>query len=159
MSVDQSEFRRVMGHFATGVTVVTTHDGAGRLAGLTANSIASVSLDPPLVLVCVDHAAECHPCFAASQVFTINVLSDLQESISRRFASTGGDKLVGIGYRIGANGAPILADVVAHLECSIRYAFEAGDHTIYVGEPFEIAVDAEADPLLYFRGGYRSLGR
>jgi flavin reductase (DIM6/NTAB) family NADH-FMN oxidoreductase RutF len=159
MAVDQSEFRRVMGHFATGVTVITTHDGKGKLAGLTANAVSSVSLNPPLVLVCVDKNAESYPCFAASQVFAINVLSEEQEAISRRFAKSGGEKFSGLGYKLGATGAPLLADTIAHLECDIRHAFDAGDHTIYVGEVRNLGVESELDPLLYFRGGYRNLGR
>ena len=87
MAVDQSEFRRVMGHFATGVTIITTHDGDGNPSGLTANAVCSVSLNPPLVLVCVDKVSETYPCFDASHVFAINILSEHQEAISRRFAS------------------------------------------------------------------------
>ena len=157
MSVDQLEFRRVMGHFATGVTVVTTHDGDGKLAGLTANAVASVSLDPPMVLVCVDKQSDSYPSFAASRAFVINILSKRQETLSRRFAKSGGDKFTGIGYHIGVTGAPILDDTIAFIECEVRYDFDAGDHSIYVGEATGIAVSSEEDPLLYFRGGYRNL--
>lgn len=157
MPVDQLEFRRVMGHFATGVTVVTTHDGAGKLAGLTANAVASVSLDPPMVLVCVDKKSDSYASFGASQVFAVNILSNAQETLSRRFAKSGGDKFTGIGYRLGTTGAPLLEDTIAHLECRVRHAFDAGDHTIYVGEAIGVAVSSEEDPLLYFRGGYRNL--
>ncbi|HZR84794.1 MAG TPA: flavin reductase family protein [Candidatus Binatia bacterium] len=158
--LDQSEFRRVMGHFATGVTVITTHDGHGKLTGLTANAVASVSLEPPLVLVCVDKSAESYPSFDASKVFTINILSEQQEAISRRFAKSGGDKFTGVGYRLGSNGAPLLVDSLAWLECEVRHAFDAGDHTIYVGEATGVAVaDGEPDPLLFFRGGYRNIAR
>jgi flavin reductase (DIM6/NTAB) family NADH-FMN oxidoreductase RutF len=157
MSVDQLEFRRVMGHFATGVTVVTSHDGAGKLGGLTANSVASVSLDPPLVLVCVDKKSDSYPMFDASQSFAVNILANEQETLSRRFAKSGGDKFTGVGFRIGTTGCPILTDTIAFLDCKVRYTFEAGDHTIYVGEAVEIEVGSEADPLLYFRGGYRNL--
>ena len=159
MSVDPNEFRRVMGHFATGVTIITTHDGLGKHAGLTANAVCSVSLSPPLVLVCVDKAAESYSSFGASRVFAVNVLTDQQEVVSRRFAKSGGEKFEGLGYRVGRTGAAILNDVIAHLECEVRYEFDAGDHTIFVGEPVEIAMDAEREPLLYFRGGYRSIAR
>ena len=157
MSVDQLEFRRVMGHFATGVTVVTTHDGAGKMSGLTANAVASVSLDPAMALVCVDKKSDSYPMFAASKSFAINILSHEQETLSRRFAKSGGDKFTGIGFRIGVTGTPILSDTIAFLECTIRYDFDAGDHSIYVGEAVDIAVSSESDPLLYFRGGYRNL--
>jgi flavin reductase (DIM6/NTAB) family NADH-FMN oxidoreductase RutF len=158
MPVDQLEFRRVMGHFATGVTVITSRDGDGKLVGLTANAVASVSLAPPLLLVCVDKVAESYPAFAASKVFVVNVLSDKQETLSRRFAKSGGEKFEGVGYRLGVTGAPILTDVVAHLECEVSHEFDAGDHTIYIGRAVEIAVDSEEDPLLFYRGGYRNLG-
>lgn len=157
MPVDQLEFRRVMGHFATGVTIVTTHDGAGKMSGLTANAVASVSLDPAMVLVCVDKKSDSYPMFDASKSFAINILSNAQETLSRRFAKSGGEKFTGIGYRIGITGTPILSDTIAYLECTVRHAFDAGDHTIYVGEAVDIAVSSEADPLLYFRGGYRNL--
>lgn len=157
MPVDQLEFRRVMGHFATGVTIVTSHDGAGKLGGLTANAVASVSLEPPMVLVCVDKKSDSYPLFGASQTFAVNILAQEQETLSRRFAKSGGDKFSGIGYRIGTTGSPLLSDTIAFLECRIRHAFDAGDHTIYVGEAVDIAVESESDPLLYFRGGYRNL--
>jgi flavin reductase (DIM6/NTAB) family NADH-FMN oxidoreductase RutF len=157
MSVDQLEFRRVMGHFATGVTIVTSHDGAGNISGLTANSVASVSLDPPMVLVCVDKKSDSYPMFGASNTFAINILANEQETLSRRFAKSGGDKFTGVGYRLGVTGCPILTDTIGFLDCEVRHTFEAGDHTIYVGEAVEIEVGAEAEPLLYFRGGYRNL--
>jgi flavin reductase (DIM6/NTAB) family NADH-FMN oxidoreductase RutF len=146
--------RRVMGHFATGLTVVTTISASGEPSGLTANAVASVSLNPPLVLVCVDKTAESHPHFAQSKVFTINILSEHQENVSRRFATKGPDKFAGIGYRLGANQAPILEGVIAYAECSLVAAYEGGDHTIYVGEVQE-ANTQEGQPLLFFRGGYR----
>lgn len=159
MAIDQSEFRRVMGHFATGVTVITTLDAAGGPAGLTANAVSSVSLDPPLVLVCVDRKAETHACFGDSGRFAINILSDAQEAISRRFAKSGGDKFTGLGFRSGTTGVPLLDGCIGHLECRVAHGFEAGDHTIFVGEVVGLAMDGEIDPLLYFRGGYRSLAR
>jgi flavin reductase (DIM6/NTAB) family NADH-FMN oxidoreductase RutF len=157
MSVDQLEFRSVMGHFATGVTIVTTHDGAGKLGGLTANAVASVSLEPAMVLVCVDKNSDSYPLFAMSKTFAINILSHQQETLSRRFAKSGGDKFTGIGFRIGVTGTPILSDTIAFLECRVRQELDAGDHTIYVGEAVDIAVSSDSDPLLYFRGGYRNL--
>ncbi len=156
MPIDKTELRRVMGHFPTGVTVVTTVSRAGKLYGLTANSFTSVSLVPPLVLVCVDKRAESYQCFEESKCYTVNFLADDQEDISRRFATTGMDKFEGVGYRMGANQAPILNGVLAYLECKVVGAYEGGDHTIYVGE-IEQAETREAKPLLFYRGGYRSL--
>jgi flavin reductase (DIM6/NTAB) family NADH-FMN oxidoreductase RutF len=157
MSVDQLEFRSVMGHFATGVTIVTSHDGAGKVGGLTANAVASVSLEPPLVLICVDKKSDSYPLFGASKAFAINILSHQQETLSRRFAKSGGDKFTGIGFRIGVSGSPILNDIIAYLDCQIRNEIDAGDHTIYLGQAVDIAVSSDSDPLLYFRGGYRNL--
>jgi len=156
MPIDKTELRRVMGHFPTGVTVVTTISKAGKLYGLTANSFTSVSLVPPLLLVCVDKRAESYPCFEESKCFTVNFLAEDQEDLSRRFATTGVDKFEGVGYRMGANQAPILNGVLAYLECKVVGAYEGGDHTIYVGE-IEQADTREAKPLLFYRGGYRSL--
>jgi flavin reductase (DIM6/NTAB) family NADH-FMN oxidoreductase RutF len=156
MPIDKTELRRVMGHFPTGVTVVTTFSKTGQLHGLTINSFTSVSLVPPLVLVCVDKSAESYPCFEESKCFTVNFLAADQEDLSRRFATTGGDKFEGVGYRMGANQAPILTGVLAYLECKVVGAYEGGDHTIYVGE-IEQAETREAKPLLFYRGGYRNL--
>jgi|YelNatPaOPRAMG01_1025707.scaffolds.fasta_scaffold03101_8 flavin reductase (DIM6/NTAB) family NADH-FMN oxidoreductase RutF len=157
MPIDKNELRRVMGHFATGVTIITTRASNGELHGLTANAFSSVSLTPPLVLVCVDKKSESYPCFDESKVFTVNILGDDQEMLSRKFAVSGGDKFQGVAYRLGANGAPILEGALAYLECSIVEAYPGGDHTVYLGEVQE-AETREGKPLLFFRGGYRSIG-
>jgi flavin reductase (DIM6/NTAB) family NADH-FMN oxidoreductase RutF len=125
--------------------------------GLTANAFTSVSLVPPLLLVCIDKKAESYPCFDESKVFTVNVLSSDQEALSRKFAVTGGDKFEGVSYKVGANGAPILDGVLAFLECKVTQKIDGGDHTIYIGE-IEQAETKEGKPLLFFRGGYRELG-
>jgi flavin reductase (DIM6/NTAB) family NADH-FMN oxidoreductase RutF len=157
MAIDKNELRRVMGHFATGVTVITTRAGDGKPYGLTANAFTSVSLEPPLLLVCVDKKAESYPFFEQSKVFTVNILADGQEALSRRFAVSGGPKFEGVSYRMGANGAPILDGTLGYIECTLYAAYEGGDHTIYLGEVQE-AETAERKPLLFFRGGYRELG-
>lgn len=159
MPIDKNELRRVMGHFATGVTVITTVSGAGEMHGLTANAFTSVSLVPPLLLICVDKKADSYQSFEQSKVFTINILADDQEAISRRFAVSGGgdQKFEGIAYRLGANRAPILAGTLGHIECKLAGAFDGGDHTIYLGEILE-AETREGKPLLFFRGGYRAIG-
>lgn len=157
MPIEKNELRRVMGHFATGVTVITSLRASGELHGLTANAFSSVSLVPPLLLVCVDKKAESYPCFEESKVFTVNILSAEQEALSRKFAVSGGNKFEGVSYRIGANGAPILDGSIAYLECKLSGSMDAGDHTVYLGE-IEQAETHEAKPLLFFRGGYRELG-
>ncbi len=146
-----------MGHFATGVTVITSIRSSGEMHGLTANAFTSVSLIPPLLLVCIDKKAESYPCFDESKIFTVNVLSSDQEALSRKFAVTGGDKFEGVSYKTGANGAPILDGALAFLECKVTEKIDGGDHTIYIGE-IEQAETKEGKPLLFFRGGYRELG-
>jgi flavin reductase (DIM6/NTAB) family NADH-FMN oxidoreductase RutF len=157
MPIEKNELRRIMGHFATGVTVITTIDKDGQPYGLTANALTSVSLDPPLLLICVDKKAESYPYFEESKVFTVNILAEGQESLSRRFAVSGGDKFKGVAYRNGANGAPILEGALAYIECKLYGSFEGGDHTVYLGE-IEQAETVETKPLVFFRGGYRTLG-
>lgn len=156
MAVSSDEFRAALRQFPTGVTVVTTRDGEGRPCGLTANAFASVSLDPPLVLVCIDRAATAHPALAVHGWFAINVLAKGQESLSRRFAASGEDKFAGVRFREGRAGLPVLDGVVAALECRIVHRYEGGDHTIFVGE-VETASDNGGQPLVYYSGGYHHL--
>jgi flavin reductase (DIM6/NTAB) family NADH-FMN oxidoreductase RutF len=156
MAIEKNELRRVMGHFATGVSIITSVTKDGQLVGLTANALTSVSLVPPLLLICVDKQAESYPHFAASKLFTVNLLSSEQEDLSRRFATKGDNKFEGVAYRRGANGAPILNNVLAFMECRIVAAYEGGDHTIFLGE-IEEASTSEGQPLLFYRGGYRSI--
>lgn len=152
---DPAEFRRVMGHFPTGVVVVTTRRGDGRPCGLTVNAFTSVSLDPPLVLVCVDHAADSHDLIRDSGVFAVSVLEeDEGESLSRRFAALEvEEKFIGVAYREETTGAPVLDAAIAWLDCRVTQEIPAGDHTIFLGEV--IVADArEGQPLVYYRGGY-----
>jgi len=157
MPINQQEFRRVLGHFAAGVTVVTTRGEDGTPYGLTATAFTSVSLEPPLVLVCVDKRAESHPHFHAAQLFAVNFLAVDQEHLSRRFAATGGDKFSNLVMHRGTTGAPVLSDALGHLECRIVDVVEAGDHTIFIGQ-VEAADARDGEPLLYFRGAYRRIG-
>lgn len=158
MAIDPKELRRVMGHFATGVTIITTHDGTGRQYGMTANAVCSLSLSPPRLLICVDKRADSHAIFPRSGTFVVNVLAHDQEELSRRFAVSGSDKFGGVSHRIGAGGAAILDGVLAHLECRLVETLEGGDHTIYVGE-IEDAQAGDGHPLLFFRGAYHRLPR
>jgi flavin reductase (DIM6/NTAB) family NADH-FMN oxidoreductase RutF len=155
MSIEGFELRRLMGHFVTGVVVVATmRPGDGGACGLTANSVASVSLEPPLVLVCVDKGSDSHDCILESGSFSINILAGDQEKVSRRFASWDlEDKFVGVDYRTEATGAPVLTKSLAWLDCRLWASYPGGDHTIFVGEV--MAGDAvDEAPLLYYRGGY-----
>jgi flavin reductase (DIM6/NTAB) family NADH-FMN oxidoreductase RutF len=156
LSLDQYQFRRVMGHFATGVTILTTSLGE-ELHGMTANALCSVSLDPLLVLVCVNKQARTHAVLSESGVFALNVLAEEQEHISRLFADDTVDaahSLTGLSHRRGAAGAPILTDCLAYVECRVVAAYPGGDHTIFVGAVEDAGVLREGRPLIFFRGAY-----
>jgi flavin reductase (DIM6/NTAB) family NADH-FMN oxidoreductase RutF len=158
--IDTSEFRRVIGHFATGVTVVTTlRPDDGGPCGLTASAVASLSLDPTLLLVCVEHGAETHACIEQAGFFAVNVLAEGRgETLARRFALDSGveGKFTGVAFRGEHTGAPVLDEALAWLDCRVRQRLPGGDHTIFVGEV--VAADAtEGAPLLYYRGGYGRL--
>ena len=153
--IDTSEFRRVVSHFASGVTVVTTLRPDGRPCGLTASAVCSVSLEPTLVLVCVEKAADSHGCIEQSGVFAVNVLADGKgETLARRFAGEDVEgKFTGVAFRPEHSGAPVLDEALAWLDCRVADRFTGGDHTVFVGEV--VAADAgEGSPLLYYRGGY-----
>ena len=159
MTLDPDTFRSVLGRFASGVTVVTARDDAGRDYGMTVSAFCSVSLVPPLVLICVDQLASSHDALLAVPYFAVNVLADHQESISRRFS--GLDEHVrfdGVGYSRGLTGSALLDDALAHIECRRVAQHPAGEHTIVVGE-VEAAVAHADRPLLYYRGGYAQLER
>lgn len=156
--MDPMEFRRIMGHFATGVAVVTARAADGSPCGLTVNAFASVSLAPPIVLVCIDHTADSHACVETAGAFAVNVLDDGRgEPLSRRFATlNGAEKFRGVAYRAEQTGAPILGEALAWLDCRATEAIHAGDHTVFFGEV--VAAEArEGAPLLFYRGGYGSL--
>jgi flavin reductase (DIM6/NTAB) family NADH-FMN oxidoreductase RutF len=156
MAIDPRELRNVMGHFATGVTIITTKDVSGKPFGLTANAFSSLSLDPPLVLICVDKKVDCYACFDQSRVFVVNILSEGQDQLSTRFATKGIEKFEGIAVRQGNLGVPLLEGAVAHIECTLTSAYEGGDHTIYVGEIQSVAASGDR-PLLFFKGKYSRL--
>ncbi|MGH7871090.1 MAG: flavin reductase family protein [Candidatus Binatia bacterium] len=156
MSIEPQELRRVMGHFATGVTVITTQDKDGNPNGLTANAFMSLSLTPPLVLICVDKGAQCYTCFELENGFTVNFLSEEQEDVSRRFATKGIDKFAGLRWRRGENGAAIIDGVLGYAECRIAQCHDGGDHTIIVGEVVNADASGER-PLLFYKGTYQRL--
>ena len=154
--IEPDDFRRLLGHFASGVTIVTTSDGDGRPAGLTVSAFASLSLDPPLILVCVDHKSQSYPVLKDHHGFVVNILSTHHEALSRRFASTRLDKFDGVGYRLSPLGLPVLDTALAHLECVTVNRHVEGDHTIFVGR-VEGGASGAGEPLLYFRGKYNRL--
>lgn len=157
MSVSSDEFRAVLGRFPSGVTVVTTADRDGSNQGMTVSAFCSVSLEPPLVLICIEKTASVHPALTASPGFVVNILSANQEQIARRFSIIDIDRFEGIGYGKSASGYAILDDVLAVIECSTFARHEAGDHTVIVGK-VDSASARTGTPLLYYRGGYAELG-
>jgi flavin reductase (DIM6/NTAB) family NADH-FMN oxidoreductase RutF len=159
--MEARSFRRLMGSLAAGVTVVTTRDRDGHPQGLTATAVCLVSLEPPLLLVCIDRQAECHEAFLAAEAFAVNLLREGQEALSRRFARKDSQKFEGISHRQGVIGAPLLTDVLASVECRVHARYPGGDHTIFVGEAVHSLFaphEGTRTPLLYFQGGYARLG-
>lgn len=155
--VDPSTFRKVMGSFATGVTVVTTRGAEGPY-GVTVNSFTSVSLKPPLVLVCLDNRLSGLNIFQLSGNFGVSILSDGQQDISRRFSTRGADRSSEL-YETGQMGIPLLRDSLARLECRVMAEYPAGDHTILVGKVMtaEVRQRKGERPLVFFRGRYRRM--
>jgi flavin reductase (DIM6/NTAB) family NADH-FMN oxidoreductase RutF len=154
--VAPDDFRRVLGHFATGVTILTTTDAEARPTGLTVSAFCSVSLDPPQILVCVDHKSQSYPSLRDGTSFAVNILGAEHESVSRRFATTRLDKFDGVAWSRGALGVPLIDGALAHLECRTVSRHVEGDHTILVGL-VEDARNGAGEPLLYFRGKYGRL--
>jgi len=154
--VAPDDFRRVLGHFATGVTIITTRDAEGRPTGLTVSAFCSVSLDPPQILVCIDHKSQSYPALRDGDRFAVNILSSGHESVSRRFATTRLDKFDEVAFTLGDLGVPLIDGALAQLECATVSAYVEGDHTIFVGR-VERARVGSGEPLLYFRGRYERL--
>ena len=158
MSVSPDEFRAVLGRFPSGVTVVTTKAADGTDQGMTVSAFSSLSLDPPLVLICIEKSASVHDTLTTASGFIVNVLSARQEQIARRFAIVDIDRFEGVGFARSAQGYAILDDVLAVIECDRVSLCEGGDHTIIVGE-VETTRAESGTPLLYYRGGYAQLER
>lgn len=156
MTITPRALRDAAGVFATGVTIVTTRDGAGNPVGFTANSFASVSLDPPLVSFNLARGAHCFPVFAAAPHFAINVLASGQEALSNHFAGRDEEKWRGIPFTEWMTGSPILEGVLASFDCECHARFEGGDHVVFLGKVVRLSWQ-DGDPLLFFRGAYREL--
>jgi flavin reductase (DIM6/NTAB) family NADH-FMN oxidoreductase RutF len=159
VTIDPDTFRSVLGRFASGITVLTARDDHGNDFGMTVSAFCSLSLVPPLVLVCVDHIASMHEMLLRASHFAVNILAAHQEPISRRFSGPDEHtRFDGVGYSRGKSGAALLDDALAHIECRRFEHHDAGDHTIVVGE-VEAATPYDDRPLLYYRGGYAQLER
>ena len=157
--LDGATFRHLLSRFATGVTVLTTRDDAGHPVGMTASSLTSVSLTPPLVSVCVDVTADMHRALGAGPPFVINILAAGQEALSRRFATTpAAERFTGLPYHETDDGLVILEGILAHIECEKFTEVPLGDHTLFVGRVTGGRA-ADDEPLLYYRGSYGTLHR
>jgi flavin reductase (DIM6/NTAB) family NADH-FMN oxidoreductase RutF len=156
MPIDDAQFKLAMSQFASGVTVVTTeHEGA--LYGMTVASFASLSLHPPLVLICIEKSVKSHDALAAAEKFGVSILSNDQGEVSGRFASKKvEDKFAGVAWTRGELGVPLLEGAICTLECRLHNLLPGGDHSIFVGEVVS-ARTSEEKPLVYFRSGYREL--
>jgi 3-hydroxy-9,10-secoandrosta-1,3,5(10)-triene-9,17-dione monooxygenase reductase component len=151
--VDSARYRQVLGYFATGVTVITSMDG-DEPVGLAANSFTSLSLEPPLVLFSAAHTSSTWPLIRDSGRFCVNVLSEAQEDVCRRFAEKGADRFKAVGWRASEGGSPILADTLAWIDCVIENRYPGGDHEIVVGRVLDLDVVGDGRPLVFYRGGY-----
>jgi flavin reductase (DIM6/NTAB) family NADH-FMN oxidoreductase RutF len=161
LTVSSERFRQALGHWASGVAIVTSRAG-DRVHGMTVSAFSSVSLDPPLVLVCAEKTSETYAVIAEAGFFAVNILSSEQRDLSNRFASKKDEhrRFVGLETREAVTGAPLLHGCLAHLDCQVVATHDAGDHVIYVGS-VEAAEQAEEDaarePLLHFQSAYRAL--
>lgn len=158
MTIDTDAFRSALGRFASGVTVVTTSDSHGADHGMTASAFCSVSLEPPLILVCVENIATMHDAIVACTHFAVNVLTEKQEQLARHFAEVEGNRFEGVGFTRGSHSVPLIDDALATLECKRAATYPGGDHTIVVGE-VQSAEWRDEKPLLYYRGGYAGIER
>ncbi len=155
--IEKQLFRKICGKFASGITVATVLDPEGNCHGMTANSFTSVSLTPPLVLVCVDHRARILEHFKSSDHFGVNILSATQRHLSDKFAGSGYDRFEGVEWFAGKTGVPLLPEVLATIECGKANVVTAGDHDILIGEVLH-ADCRDGDPLVFYSSQYRCLG-
>ncbi len=159
MTTGTSQFRQVMSAFATGVTIVTSGKD-GRYHGMTANAFASVSLEPELVLICVDRAADTHPFIEESGFFNVSILAEDQQDLARVFADERMQErhdLRDVPCSLGRNGVPVLEGALAHLECRVTDRYQAGDHTVFIGMVEHSEMGEKAQPLLFYRRRYATL--
>ena len=153
-TIDSATFRRVLGHYPTGVSVITAVEPDGGQVAMVVGSFGSVSLDPPLVAFFPDRKSSSWPRIERASKFCVNVLASDQEALCRQMSRSGADKFAGVSHRLSANGSPILDGAVAWIDCDIHAVHEAGDHLIVLGAVKELEVQKPAKPLLFFQGGY-----
>jgi 3-hydroxy-9,10-secoandrosta-1,3,5(10)-triene-9,17-dione monooxygenase reductase component len=152
--IDGVRYRRVLGHYPTGVCIVAAMEKNGVATGMVVGSFTSVSLEPPLIAILPGRHSTTWPRLAAVGKFCINVLAYDQLSLCKQFAISGGHKFAGISHRLSSDGSPILDGVVAWIQCDLHAVYEAGDHFIALGQVTELEVHKPVGPLLFFRGEY-----
>lgn len=157
MSFDGRELRNALGRYATGVCVISTVTGAGQAVGMTANSFASVSLEPPLVLWSLQNNSDLYDVFSSPRFYAINILSSEQEGHSNQYAKKGQHELSPEHFMLGQHGSPIIRDALVSFECELEKTHEGGDHLIIVGRVRDMQQRPTGEPLLFFSGGYREL--
>lgn len=153
---DSALFRRTIGHFASGVAVITTSHG-GRDFGMTASAVTSLSLEPPMLVICVNRNAPTHQAISESDRFAVNVLARSQQQLAFNFARPAEDKFAGVKLRQGQLGLPLLVGCVANFECAVTSVTTGGTHTIFIAEVLTAIADEHHDPLLYYRGRFGRL--
>ena len=159
MAIDEMSFKEVMSAFASGVTVVTTKSQEG-MHGLTVSSFCSVSLHPPLVLVCVDKSASSHELILQTKIFAVNILAAHQKNLSARFATrdiSQADRFKNLELSTAVTGAPILPGTLGYVDCKLHASYDGGDHSIFVGEVLQSGYNDGEKPLLYFRRSYQTV--
>ena len=154
---DKRTFRNALGHFATGVAVITARLDEKAPIGITVNSFSSVSLEPPLILWSLDNKSDTLPVFNAVKSFTVNILRESHQDVSHRLSQPGDHALDGLALRTGHNGCPVLEEALAHFECDVYARHEAGDHIIILGQVTHFEYCEDGGPLLYHRGTYQAL--
>lgn len=155
--MDPKMFRKTLGHFATGVTVITAVDGNNKPVGLTANAFSSLSLEPPLILVCIDKKSDSLPAFKEGAPFVVNILSENQEDACWAFAKKGEDKFKGLAYKVSDDGVRYLEGNLATIHCTVYENFEGGDHMIVTGLVRDVSFDEKENPLLFYKGKIQTL--
>jgi flavin reductase (DIM6/NTAB) family NADH-FMN oxidoreductase RutF len=156
MPVTPDDFRAALSRFPSGITVVTSRASTGDLHGITVSAFSSVSLNPPLILVCIEKTTGSHMAISETGLFVVNILASGQDEISERFSLPASDKFEGVNYHTGAGSIPVLDDALVNLECRIENSFDGGDHSIFVGAVETVSI-RDGDPLVYFHGNYRDL--
>ncbi|MFQ5888595.1 MAG: flavin reductase family protein [Gemmatimonadota bacterium] len=161
VSVPVEVFRHVLGHLAGGVAVVTSRGSEGEPSGLTATAVCSVSLDPPLVLVCVESDSNTHEAIRASRAYAINLLSRADETLADRFSHGRPGKFAGLAFASDVTGSPILEGVTAYCDCTVKREVAAGDHTVFIGlvESARVQRSGEPEPLVRYLGRYATVAR